>query len=140
MHRAPGTGNIVPLSDHTWLLYWLPQFYEGESIKIKSLWECNANGFSQIGIKIVAYGKVSEPLLVKKYGLRMVYKKYIEDLNFDNSLAAVAEGYKAKRTRDDYDGAKSSNYEPHPKRIERLTDFMAEETSEYKECAEELGD
>ena len=70
----------------------------------------------------------------------MVYKKDIEDLNLDNSLAAVAEGYKAKQTRDDYDGARSSNYEPHLKRIERLTDFMAEETSEYKECAEELGD
>ena len=63
----------------------------------------------------------------------MVYKKDIE-------------GYKAKRTRDDYDGAGSSNYEPHPKRIDRLTDFMAqgnsnyEESSEYKECAEVLGD
>ena len=40
----------------------------------------------------------------------------------------------------------SSNYEPHPKRIERLIDFMAqgnsncEESSEYKECAEVLGD
>ena len=70
----------------------------------------------------------------------MVYKKDIEDLNFDNSMAAAAEGYKAKRTRDDYDGAGSSNYEPHPKRIDRLTDFMAEVSSEYKECAEELGD
>ena len=97
----------------------------------------------------------------------MVYKKDIEDLNetmaersnnsitpyegldvphhnFDNSIAA--ESYKAKLTCDDYEGAGSSNYEPHPKRIERLIDFMAqgnsnyEESSEYKECAEVLGD
>ena len=52
-------------------------------------------------------------------------------------MAAAVEGYKAKRTHDDCDGAVSSNYEPHPKRIERLTEFMA---SEYEECAEELGD
>ena len=52
-------------------------------------------------------------------------------------MAAAVEGYKAKRTHDDCDGAGSSNYEPHPKRIERLTEFMA---SEYEECAEELGD
>ena len=79
--------------------------------------------------------------MVKKCGLRMVYKKDIEDLNFNISTAA--EGYKAKRTRD---GAGSSNYEPHPKRIERVTKFMGEgnsnceESSENKECAEELGD
>ena len=48
-------------------------------------------------------------------------------------MAAAVEGYKAKRTHDDCDGAVSSNYEPHPKRIERLTEFMA---SEYEECAE----
>uniref|UniRef100_A0A7N2LJW5 Uncharacterized protein n=1 Tax=Quercus lobata TaxID=97700 RepID=A0A7N2LJW5_QUELO len=65
--------------------------------------------------------------------------------NFDNLMAATAEGYKAKQTRDDYDGAGSSNYEPHPKRIERLIETMAqgnsncEESSEYKECAKELG-
>ena len=57
--------------------------------------------------------------------------------NFDNSMEAAVEGCKAKRNHDDCDGAGSSNYEPHPKRIERLTEFMA---SEYEECAEELGD
>nr|POE86677.1 hypothetical protein CFP56_52926 [Quercus suber] len=143
MHSALVTNKIVPLSDHTWLLYLLPQYYREEYIKIKSLWECDANGFSQIGIKIKS-PVTSKPLLVKKCGLRMVYKKDIEDLNFDNSMVAVAEGYKAKRTRDEYDGAGSSNYKPHPKRIERLTDFMAEESgeepSEYEECVEELGD
>ena len=122
---------FVPLSDHTWLLYLLPQIYEEEEMK-KSLCECDANGFSQIGIKITSsFSKV------KKCGLRMVYKKDI-----------------------DYDGAGSSNYEPHPKRIERVTKFMgegnsnceessenkecaedsSEESSEYEECAEELGD
>ena len=56
----------------------------------------------------------------------------------------AAEGYKVKRTQDDYDEAGSSHNEPDPKRIERLTEFMAhsnsdyEESSEYKECREEL--
>ena len=172
INSTPGITSIVPLSDHIWLLYLLPQFYQYEDIK--SLWECNANGFSQLGIKILSKCwnlKTNEIIpsmvKVKKCGLRMVYKKDIEDLNetlaersnnsitpyegldvphhnFDNSIAA--ESYTAKLTRDDYEGAGSSNYEPHPKRIERLIDFMAqgnsncEESSEYKECAEVLGD
>ncbi|XP_030963199.1 disease resistance protein RPS4B-like [Quercus lobata] len=142
MNRAPLTTDFVPLSDHT----WLPQFYEEEEMK-KSLCECDANGFSEIGIKIKNTREfLKVPLMVKKCGLRMIYKKDIEDLSFDNSTAAAVEGYKAKRTRDDYDGAGSSNYEPHPKRIERVTKFMGEgnsnceESSENKECAEELGD
>ena len=149
----PGSSEIVSLSDHIWLLYLFPQFYEKEDIN--SLWGCDANGFSQIGIKIetccwdlktkeVFPGMVK----VKKCGLRMVYVKDIEDLN-----RTMAERnnknitpYKANRTRDDYDGAGSSNYEPHPKRIERLTEYMAqcnsnsEESGEYKECPKELGD
>ncbi|KAK4594858.1 hypothetical protein RGQ29_018545 [Quercus rubra] len=153
MHSSPGTIEFVLLSDHTWLLYLLPQFYKEEEMK-KSLCECDANGFSQIGIKIKS--DLNDSLMVKKCGLRMVYKKDIEDLNFDNSTVAAVEGYKAKRSRDDYDGAGSSNYEPHPKRIERVTKFMgegnsnceessenkecAEDSSEYEECAEELGD
>ena len=171
-NSTPGITNIVPLSDHIWLLYLLPQFYQYEDIK--SLWECNANGFRQIGIKILSKCwnlKTNEIIpsmvKVKKCGLRMAYKKDIENLNetlaersnnsitpyegldvphhnFDNSIAA--ESYTAKLTHDDYEGAGSSNYEPHPKRIERLIDFMAqgnsncEESSEYKECAEVLGD
>ncbi|KAL4598048.1 hypothetical protein ACB092_11G030900 [Castanea dentata] len=126
VNGAPAKSDIVPLLDHTWLLFLLPEFYGWDShndLIIKSLWECNANGCSQIGIKIEVDGTVSKPLLVKKCGLRMVYKKDTEDLNFDNSMAMAAEGYKAKRTRDEYDGAGSSNYEPHPKRIERLTDL-----------------
>ena len=60
--------------------------------------------------------------------------------------AAAAEGYKAKRSHDDYDGAGSSNCEPHPKRIERVTKFMGEgnsncdESSEYKDYCEELSE
>ena len=77
----------------------------------------------------------------------MIYKKDIEDLNQTmaqssntiiipyedlgvlhlnfNNLAVVAEGKKAKRTWDDYDGAGlsgegSSNDLPHPKRLKGL--------------------
>ena len=52
INSTPGITGIVPLSNHIWLLYLLPQFYQYEDIK--SLWECNANGFSQIGIKILS--------------------------------------------------------------------------------------
>ncbi|KAF3958926.1 hypothetical protein CMV_016208 [Castanea mollissima] len=148
---APGLPGIVSLSDHTWLHFLVPQFYAKEDMK--SLCECDANGFSQIGIKIQTLQwdlpKEQEvPAMVKKCGLRMVYKKDNDDLNFNNSMAAgaAAEGYKGRQTLDDYDGAGSSNYKPHPKRIERVKKFMAqgnsncEESSEDKECAEELGD
>ena len=47
---GPGTSKIVPLFDHIWLIYLLPQFYEEEDIKL--VWECDANGFSQIGARI----------------------------------------------------------------------------------------
>ncbi|KAL4597992.1 hypothetical protein ACB092_11G028400 [Castanea dentata] len=70
----------VPLSDHTWLLYFVPQYYYKE--EMKSLCECDANGFSQIGIKIESFHwnlpkeqKPEEqkvPAMVKKCGLRMV--------------------------------------------------------------------
>uniref|UniRef100_A0A2N9GNB1 TIR domain-containing protein n=1 Tax=Fagus sylvatica TaxID=28930 RepID=A0A2N9GNB1_FAGSY len=111
----------------------------------------------------------SSNLKVKKCGIRMVYKKDIEDHNritaqcnnnitpyegmdvphhnFDNSTVVV-ETNKAKRSRDEAgpSGQGSSNDVPHPKRIERLTEFMAqgnsdgEESSEFKECREELSD
>ena len=44
---------------------------------------------------------------------------------FDNSMAAV-EGYKAKRTRDDYDEVGSSNNKPHP-------EIMAHSNSDCEE-------
>ena len=78
MHSAPGTLEFVPLSDHTWLLYFLPQLYDEEEMK-KSLCECDANGFSQIGIKIESYEydfpkkeRLSNCFMIKKCGLRMV--------------------------------------------------------------------
>ena len=67
--------DTVALSDHIWLSYLLPQHIWEEDKK--SLWECDANGFREIGIKI--YNTPSS--LVKKCGLRVVYKKDIEDLN-----------------------------------------------------------
>uniref|UniRef100_A0A7N2RB02 ADP-ribosyl cyclase/cyclic ADP-ribose hydrolase n=1 Tax=Quercus lobata TaxID=97700 RepID=A0A7N2RB02_QUELO len=66
---------MVPLSDHIWLFYFPPQLIWEEHRK--SLWECDANGFREIGIKI----DNTDSGLVKKCGLRVVYKKDIEDLN-----------------------------------------------------------
>uniref|UniRef100_A0A2N9GEN0 ADP-ribosyl cyclase/cyclic ADP-ribose hydrolase n=1 Tax=Fagus sylvatica TaxID=28930 RepID=A0A2N9GEN0_FAGSY len=125
------------LSDHLWLIYVTPEIFNDEWIK--SVWECDVNGFCQIGIRIgPAHG-----FEVKKCGLRMVYKKDIEDLirttaqcsnnitpyegldvlhhNSDN-LTVVAEGNKVKQSRDYYDGARpsgkgSSNDLPRPKEI-----------------------
>ena len=56
-------------------MYLLPQFIWEEDRK--SLWECDANGFREIGIKI----DDKPTSLVKKCGLHVVYKKDIEDLN-----------------------------------------------------------
>ena len=139
MSPAASTVTIGVLSDHIWLLYFLPQYQEKD---IKSLWERDVNGFGEIGIRIKTHS-----LEVKKCGLRMVYKKDIEDLNgtmaqssnnsiipyegldipyhnSDNSTV-VTVGNKAKRNRDDFDGAGpngegSSNDIPNPKRIERF--------------------
>ena len=75
---------------------------------------------------------------MKKCGLRRTLKIFTE-----LCLREAAEGYEAKRTREDYDGARSSNDKPHPKRIARLLEIMAhgnsdsEESSEYKDCSED---
>ena len=74
MTFGPHTNNIVPLSDHIWLIYLLPQYYKEKGIKL--VWECDADGFSQIGVRIDGRGSD-----VKKCGLRLVYKKDIKDLN-----------------------------------------------------------
>ena len=146
------------ISSNLWLLYILPQFYERHSIKL--LQECDANGFSHIGIKICNDFSSFE---VKKCGLRMVYKKDIEDLNrtkaqcsnssitpyegldvlhpnFNNSVVVV-EGNKVKQSRDDNDGAGpsgegSSNDVPHPKRIQRLTESMTHGNSDYEDSSD----
>ena len=68
--------------------------------------------------------------------------------NFNNSLVVV-ECHKVKCSRDDYNGAGSSgegssNDIPNPKRIKRHTEAHGksdcEESSEYKDCDEELSD
>ena len=74
------SSKIVALPDHIFLYYLLPQLYLREEDK-KSLWECDANGFYKIGIKI----DNTPSSLVKKCGLRVVYKKDIED--FDSAMA-----------------------------------------------------
>ena len=66
---------VVASSDHIWLMYLLPQHFREEDRKI--LWECDANGFREIGITIYD----SPTSLVRKCGLRVVYRKDIEDLN-----------------------------------------------------------
>ena len=159
---------MVVLSDNI-CLHYLSQsrLFEVDKEGLNVFRECYENGFSQIGIRIKTGFKV------KKCGFRMVNKRDAEDFNlfmaqrsnsgitpyegtnvledsFCNS-AVVAEGNKAKRSRDDYDeagpsGEGSSNDIPNPKRIERLTEFMThgnagcEDSSEYKECGEELSD
>ena len=57
----------VASSNHICLLYLIPQRFEEEDRKL--LWECDANGFHEIGIKI--YNTPTS--LVKKCGLRVVY-------------------------------------------------------------------
>ena len=139
---------VDSFSDHIWLFYLLPQYYKEKDIKLLNEWE--ANGLSQIGIKIETHKSGVE---VKKCGFRMVYKKDIEELkrtkdlgvlhhSFDN-LVVVAEDNKAKQIRDNFDGEGpcgegSYNDVPHPNRIERLHgDFDCEE---YFECGEEIND
>nr|POF20949.1 hypothetical protein CFP56_57986 [Quercus suber] len=155
-----GTRVAKVSSDHLWFLYLFPEFF-GEEDLIKLLWGCDENGFIKIGIDIRA-----RDFEVKKWGLRMVYKKDIEDHNqtmaqssnnniipykgldvfrhnFVN-LAVVAKGSKAKRSRDDYDGTTpsgegSSDDIPHPKRIERVPEFMALGNSDCEESSELMG-
>ena len=90
MSSAPGIRTIDVLSDHTWLLYLQPQFYEEK--ERESLRECDENGFSQISISLfgggvkkcgllMVYKTDIEDIIQKKCGLRMVYKTNIEDLN-----------------------------------------------------------
>ncbi|KAL4594414.1 hypothetical protein ACB092_12G018900 [Castanea dentata] len=147
-----------PPSDHVSLVYVDPQFLDQESNKL--LWEGDVNGFSQIRIQIKT---IFPTTMIKKWGIRMIHKKDIEDLDrtmvqysnssitpydgmdvlhhkFDNSSVAV-ECHKVKRSRDDYNGAEPSG-ERSSKRITRHTETNgnsdSEESSEYKDCDEEL--
>uniref|UniRef100_A0A2N9G1W6 ADP-ribosyl cyclase/cyclic ADP-ribose hydrolase n=1 Tax=Fagus sylvatica TaxID=28930 RepID=A0A2N9G1W6_FAGSY len=138
-------------SDHILLSYRSTTYLKDRFSK--SLVEYDANGFCQIGIRFEndywdteTLGSTKE---VKKCGVRLLYKKDIEDpIPTDSDSTVLAEGNKVKRRRDEYDGAGpsgegSSNDVPHPKRIERPTEFGnsdSEESSEYKDCDEELSD
>ena len=146
---SPALGSsLIPkvLPDHLWLLYVTPQFFDEKSNKLLS--EGDANGFTQIGIKIETGGPGEE---VKKCGFRMIYNKDIEDLDRTmaqhskstispyESLGMIVECDKAKRSCDDYDGAGlngegSSNDISNLKRIKRHT-----ETHGNSDC-EELSD
>lgn len=159
LNATPHTVREVGSSDHMWLLYLLNQYYKESKKDIKLLKECEANEFSQIGIKFENHQNTE----VKKCGFRMVYKKDIEDLNQtmaqssntsiipyedlgvlhhnSNNSMVVGEGNIAKRTRDDYDGAEpsgegSSNDMPNPKRIERLPEFKTHVNSDCAESSE----
>ena len=146
-------------SNHLCLVYVTPQFFNEEPNKL--LWECGVNGFSQIRIKIEADDL---SLKVKKWGIRMIYKKDMEDPNqtmvqysnssitpyvgmdvlhhnFDNSLVAV-ECHKVKRSRDDYNGAGpsgegSTNDIPNPERIKRHKETHGNFDSEELSDSEE---
>jgi hypothetical protein len=147
------------ISSNLWLFYIFPQFYErysSKSLKLSPIGECDANGFSQIGIETFTH---NPRFKVKKCGLRVVYKKDIEGLNrtraqcsnysitpyegldvlhpnFNNSTV-LPEVNEVKRSRDDYDGAGpsgegSSNGVPHQKCILRLTDSMIHGNSDFE--------
>jgi hypothetical protein len=149
--RMPESGvDITTIASDHILLSYCSTTYLGDRFS-KSLVEYDANGFCEIGIRFeIDYGdKWSKE--VKKCGFHLLYKEDIKDpiptdSDFDSTL--VTEGNKVKRSRDEYDGAGpsgegSSNDVPHPKRIERPREFGnsdSEESSEYKDCDEELSD
>ena len=88
MSSTPNISHFVILSNHIWLLYLVPEYYE--DIK-KLLRECDADGFNHIEIRFISHYSVLEvnesevnicmAFKVKKCGLCVVYKKDIEDLN-----------------------------------------------------------
>ncbi|XP_075648783.1 TMV resistance protein N-like [Castanea sativa] len=155
-------------SDHVSLVYVVPLYDEkdpnllGGKGPLAILWKGEVNGFSQIRIQIETRGS---RVKIKKWGIRMIHKKDIEDLdrtivqysnssitpydgmdvlhhNFDNSSVAV-ECHKVKGSRDDYNGAEPSG-EGSSKRITRHTETNgnsdSEESSEYMDCYEEFSD
>ena len=100
----------------------------------KSLVEDDANGLCQIGIRFEIGARYTgsdsdSGKIVKKCGVRLLYEKDMDlDSDSDSKSTLVKEDNKVKRRRDEYDGAGpsgegSSNDVPHPKRIERPTEF-----------------
>ncbi|XP_075648059.1 TMV resistance protein N-like [Castanea sativa] len=153
-------------SDQLWLVYLTPQYFNMEFNKL--LWEDDVNGFSQIRIKIeddilrlkvkkwgfrMIYKKDIEDLdrtMVQYSNNDITLYDGMDVLhhNFGNSSVAV-ECHEVKRSHDDYNGVGpsgegSSNDITNPKRIKRHTEAHGksdcEESSEYKECDEELSD
>jgi len=110
------THNCVS-SDLLCLVYATPQFFDEEPNKL--MWEGDGNGYSQIRIKIE-----NNEFEIKKWGFHMIDKK-------------------VKRSHDDYNGAGPSG-EGSSKRIKRHTETNgnsdSEESSEHKDCDEELSD
>lgn len=132
IYPLPGISNIAEvLSDHIWLLYLFPQHYDRRSINL--LWECDANGFNQIGIRIETKGS---GLRVKKCGFRLVYMKDIEDLHRTmvqsvNNSECTSVSFGIQET---HDGAGPSEEDS----FNGISD--CEESSEYEECGEEFSD
>jgi hypothetical protein len=124
----PGVDIATIASDHILLSYSSTIGLEEEFSK--SLVEYDANGFCQIGIRFEIDYPGKETFRsseeVKKCGLRLLYKKDIEYLIPTDS---------------DSDSDSDSNDVPIPRR--RLPEFDysdSEESSEYKDCDEELSD
>ncbi|KAL4597653.1 hypothetical protein ACB092_11G004000 [Castanea dentata] len=111
MSSAPGIRRTDVLSDHTWLLYLSPEFFHEK--ERESLIECDENGFSQFSISIFGAD-------VKKCGLRMVYKRDMEDLN---------------RTM-----SQSSNNNSTPEGLDVLNDFTVLLKKSNKPLSEGLDD
>ncbi|KAL4594405.1 hypothetical protein ACB092_12G018100 [Castanea dentata] len=121
--------NYKLLSDHVLLAYVVPQFFDQESNKL--LWEGDVNGFNiENGVQY------SNSSITPYDGMDVLHHK------FDNSSATV-ECHKVKGSRDDYNGAEPSG-ERSSERIKRHTETNgnsdSEESSEYKDCDEELSD
>ena len=134
IYPLPGISNIAEvLSDHIWLLYLFPEHYDRRSINL--LFECDANGFNQIGIRIETKGS---GLRVKKCGFRLVYMKDIVDLNQTMGQSSNnSEGTKVRvpfGIQEIHDGARPSEEDSSHSQ----SDF--EESSEYEDCGEEFSD
>ena len=152
------------LTDHLWLVYVTPQFLDEESNKL--LWGGDVNGFTHIRIKIetddlslkvkkwgfhMIYKKDIEDLdqTMVQYSNSSITPYDGMDVLHHNfkSSSVVVECHKVKRNHDDYNGAGpsgegSSNDIPNPRRIKRHIEAHGksdcEESSEYKDCDEEL--
>ncbi|KAL0009485.1 hypothetical protein SO802_010987 [Lithocarpus litseifolius] len=127
-------------SHHLWLLYFHPEYFDGNARAVLS--QIEENKLIQMEVR---FEDCDNPCLeVKKCGFQMVYEQDIEDIremmaphrkscsispyegseaqhDFDNSMV-VKEGSKIKQSRDNYNGAGHSgegSSNDVPKRIQR---------------------